>query len=381
MKRIGIMIALIASLAVGSMAGLGISRYRTTTAITTLTTAAVSDSTAATVFNSTNTTAPTSVSMANSESLPDLVATVQPAIVQVLVQSGRNSGAGSGFIIDGDGTIITNNHVIAGASRITVVLADNRTAQATVVGVAPQNDLAVLDIDLPNLTSVKLGDSSALRLGESVVAIGSALGLPGDPTVTTGIVSGLHRVEDEGSETRTTADDITLYDLIQTDAAINPGNSGGPLLNMAGEVIGVNTLGERMTDSGEPVQGINYAIPSATVAQVVLKIQANGTMSYPYLGINGMFLSPQTALSENVEYVVGQYVSSVMNNSPASQAGIRSGDVITAINNVSIDNESAFMSMLWTYNSGDTVTLTVQRGDQSLSFDVQLATRPSSFNQ
>lgn len=318
----------------------------------------------------------------SSKSVPEVVRSVQGAVVQIIAQGqGRSeSGTGSGFIIDDQGHIITNNHVVEGASKLTVVLSDNRTAVAKVVGADPESDIAVLQISESNLSKVRLGDSYELQVGEQVVAIGSALGLPGGPTVTTGVVSAVNRAETEpnsnngGGGTR-------LYGLIQTDAAVNPGNSGGPLLNMRGEVIGINTLGQRQTESGEPVQGINYAISINTAREVADEIIRTGSVTYPYIGIESQYLYPQTAVTQNLPDIPGQYVSEVLPDTPAAAAGLRRNDIITAINGRKITDESTFVRLLRRHEPGETITLTIRRDGKDLEVRVTLGKRPEDGNR
>lgn len=309
-------------------------------------------------------------------SVPDVVRSVRPAVVQIIVATPEGSGSGSGFIIDKESHIITNNHVVEGATRVTVVLPDNRTARAEVIGADPLTDLAVIQIPQRNLPIVPLGDSSKLEVGETVIAIGSALGRPGGPTVTTGVASALNRSQSEPGDDPSGADVVRLYDLIQTDAAINPGNSGGPLLNLRGEVVGINTLGQRLTESGVPVQGINYAVSVNTAKAVAQEIIADGQVVYPFIGVQAEYLYPQTALSTGLPDVRGQYIADVIPNTPASEAGLRRGDIITAIDGNRIGDESTFIRLLRSYDPGDNVTFTILRNNRTSEIEVTLAERP-----
>jgi len=297
-------------------------------------------------------------------------------VVQIIVATPEGSGSGSGFIIDKESHIITNNHVVEGATRVTVVLPDNRTARAEVIGADPLTDLAVIQIPQRNLPIVPLGDSSKLEVGETVIAIGSALGRPGGPTVTTGVASALNRSQSEPGDDPSGADVVRLYDLIQTDAAINPGNSGGPLLNLRGEVVGINTLGQRLTESGVPVQGINYAVSVNTAKAVAQEIIADGQVVYPFIGVQAEYLYPQTALSTGLPDVRGQYIADVIPNTPASEAGLRRGDIITAIDGNRIGDESTFIRLLRSYDPGDNVTFTILRNNRTSEIEVTLAERP-----
>jgi S1-C subfamily serine protease len=300
-------------------------------------------------------------------------------VVEIITQTRQGQGGtGSGFIIDKNGNIITNNHVIEGATRITVVLNGNRIARARLVGADPLTDVAVVRIENKDITVAKLGDSNKLQIGEPVVAIGSALGLRGGPTVTTGVISATKRVELEpAGDPQSPADDIALYDLIQTDTAINPGNSGGPLVNARGEVIGVNTLGQRMTESGVPVQGINFAVSINTARSVAEELIQTGEVDYPYLGVEASFLTPQQAIREGIPYTSGQRIGTVLPNLPAAEAGLREGDIITGINGTRIEDESTFTLLLRQNDPGDRVTLTVRRNGQEREIEVTLGRRPA----
>lgn len=287
--------------------------------------------------------------------------------------------AGSGFIIDGQSHIITNNHVIQGRDKITVILADNRIESATVTGSDPETDIAVLQIEPRNLPTVRIGEPDELRVGEPVIAIGSAPDPQGGPTVSSGVVSAEHRAATEDAYLPEQQRGPRLYNLIQTDAAINPGNRGGPLLNMSGEVIGVNTLATTSTDSGVPVLGINFAVSIDTAMKVANELIANGKMVYPYIGILTSFLYPDTAVINDVEYVPGQLIAAINPGTPASRSGLRKGDIITEIEGHRIENESAFTSMLRAHKPGDTITLTVRRDNRRIDIRVTLAKRPPNL--
>ncbi len=312
-------------------------------------------------------------------SVPAVVRSVRGGVVEIITQTrDGQGGTGSGFVIDQNGNIITNNHVIEGATRISVVLDGNRIARARLVGRDPLTDVAVVRIENRDVTVVKLGNSDKLQIGEPVIAIGSALGLRGGPTVTTGVVSATKRVETEpAGDPQSPADDIALYDLIQTDTAINPGNSGGPLVNARGEVIGVNTLGQRLTESGVPVQGINFAVSINTARSVAQELIQTGEVEYPYLGVEASFLTPQQAIREGIPYTPGQRIGTVLPNLPAAEAGIRPGDIITGINGTRIEDESTFTLLLRQNDPGDRVTLTVRRNGQEREIEVTLGRRPA----
>lgn len=314
--------------------------------------------------------------------IPEVVNSVKPAVVQIIAQeSGGGGGTGSGFIIDKESHIITNNHVIEGADRLTVVMTDNTVARANLIGRDPRTDVAVLQIPQRDLPTVPLGDATKLEVGETVVAIGSALGLPGGPTVTTGVVSALKRAEREpAGDPNDPNDDIPLYDLIQTDTAINPGNSGGPLLNLRGEVVGINTLGQRVSDSGVPVQGINFAVSIDTAKDVSAEIIRTGTVVYPYIGISGRFLYPETAVREGLPDIPGQYIAEEPESgTPAAAADLHRGDIIVAINGQKINDESTFIRLLRGYDPGDTITLTINRRGREMQKEVTLIERPRNL--
>jgi S1-C subfamily serine protease len=229
-----------------------------------------------------------------SSAVRQVVQQVRPAVVQITNEQTQvdqfnqpytiPAGVGSGVIYDNQGHILTNNHVVEGAQKLTVSLTDGRSFQAKVTGTDPQTDLAVIQISGDNLPTARIGDSGKLQVGDWVVAIGNALGLPGGPTVTVGVVSALGRsVQEPGDNARTPGP--FLFDVIQTDAAINPGNSGGPLLNLNGEVIGINTLVAGGTGNGVQAQGIGFALATATARPIADKLVQNGRVVHPYVGV------------------------------------------------------------------------------------------------
>jgi S1-C subfamily serine protease len=323
--------------------------------------------------------------------------TVGPSVVSINVvarssgsafqntQGQLQQGTGTGFVIDQQGHIVTNNHVVEGAVQVEVNFFDGSIYRGEVVGVDPDSDLAVIQVDRPSneLVPVTLGDSDSLFIGQEVVAMGSPFDEPW--TLTTGVVSALNRAIDSLGQ-------FQIGSVIQTDAAINPGNSGGPLINMNGEVIGVNSqiLSETRSNSG-----IGFAVPSNLVKRVSQSLIESGNVSYSYLGIQGgsVDLSVIEALNlpNNARGVV---VSAVTEGGPAALAGIQNAqgqrnndgtetlasvDIITAVNGVNVTSMESLISYLGTSTKpGDVVTMTVVRdGTQQLDIPVTLTARPS----
>ena len=277
---------------------------------------------------------------------------------------------GSGFVYDRDGTVVTNQHVVDGASSVSVRFWDGTAHQAEVVGTDPSTDLAVLKVDAPEslLEPLALGDSSALDVGDAVAAIGSPFGLEG--TLTTGVVSALHRQ-------MTAPNNFTITDSVQTDAAINHGNSGGPLLDARGRVVGVNAQIE--SDSGGN-DGIGFAIPSNTVRSIVSQLLDTGTVEHAYLGIALVSVEDGVAVTE------------VREGTPAARAGLRAstgtttidgdevptgGDVIVALDGDPVTSSAELQSAIDAHQPGDSVTLTVLRDGDRRTVKVTLGTRPS----
>jgi putative serine protease PepD len=269
--------------------------------------------------------------------------------------SSESAAEGTGFVYDTNGDIVTNEHVVDGASSVRVKLSDGSTYKATVVGTDVSTDIAVLHIDAPasKLTPLALGDSSALAVGDGVVAIGNPFGLDG--TVTSGIVSAINREI-------SAPDGTPIEGAIQTDAAINHGNSGGPLLNLAGKVVGVTS--QIQSDSGGN-DGVGFAIPSSTVKNIADQLIANGSVKHALLGV-----SISTASS-------GVGVRSVESGSGADKAGVKSGDVITAVDGTTVTSATRLRAIIDSHKPGETVTLTVQRSGSTKTFKVTLGTRTS----
>jgi S1-C subfamily serine protease len=335
---------------------------------------------------------------------------VKPAVVQVSnmqkqqvnpfggrrgSSNGTNSsqpveaGVGSGIIYDKAGYILTNNHVVTGADALLVTLPDGRSFPATVVGTDLLTDLAVIKINPQDetLPVADLGDSSQLHVGDGVVAIGNALALPGGPTVTSGVVSALDRSVAEPGSTgpngQTTSTGPTLYGLVQTDAAINPGNSGGPLVNLQGQVIGINTLGAGEAEPGVQAQGIGFAISINQAKDIAQQLVASGKVSHAYMGIAYVPLTPAIASQLGVSLKDGAVLSTVQSGTPAAAAGLKEGDIIVSADGKQLVGESALGEILNGHKPGDKITLQVvtpqsQGGSgQPRNVDITLGERPA----
>jgi serine protease Do len=276
--------------------------------------------------------------------------------------------SGSGVIISDQGYILTNNHVIESAQQISVVLADGTQLAAKIVGADPFGDLAVLQASGKMPAVAKLGNSDALKPGETVIAIGSPLG-DFKNTVTVGVVSATGRSIDTG-------EGYQLEGLIQTDAAINHGNSGGPLVNLAGQVVGINTLIVRSSgSSGDVAEGLGFAIPSNTVQAEAEQLITTGKVARPYLGINYESVTPDLASAYNLPVQWGAYISQIDANGPAGKAGLRRGDIIYQIGDVELDETHPYMNVLFKYSPGQTVPLGIARGSQKIQVQVSLGER------
>ena len=272
--------------------------------------------------------------------------------------------SGSGVVLSPDGYILTNNHVIDGYTKIEVSLPnDEQTYQASVVGADPTSDLAVIKIDAHNLVTAQFGDASGLRDGDWVIALGNALGLvEGGPTVTLGIVSGLGRSYTIGQS--------AYYDIIQTDAAINPGNSGGPLVNLKGQVVGIDTF----IISG--AENIGFAISANTASSVYDDLVKYGHVIRPYLGLSMQDLTPASASQLGLSVDKGVLVAYAAPDGPAAKAGIKANDVITSFQGQSVTEATQLIKLLWQYNVGDTVNITLWRGNSQQVVSVTLGQSP-----
>ncbi len=307
-------------------------------------------------------------------SVTQAVEAVGPAVVTVVGTipgqmtffgpTGDQTVSGSGFFISNEGYILTNHHVIEDVQAIRVILADGSEQSATLVGSDQFSDLAVLKTDGSVPAIVKLGNSDVLKSGESVIAIGSPLG-DFKNTVTVGVVSATGRSIDTG-------EGYQVEDLIQTDAAINQGNSGGPLVNLAGEVIGINTMIVRSSSSGTVAEGLGFAIPVNTARAVAEQIIQKGYFARPKMGVSWQFVTPALAARYGLPVAWGAYVTDVQANSPAQRAGLKEGDIITQFDDIPLDDTQPFVNTLFTYNPGDTVTLTVMRGNTEMQVELTL---------
>ncbi len=312
-----------------------------------------------------------SSSSQDSSDTVSLVKDIGPSVVHIASTVEQNffgqvnpqKGVGTGFLIDDQGHIVTNNHVVtldtgSPADKITVALSDGREFQANIVGRDPPTDLAVLKISADNLKPAKLGQSSDLQVGEDVVAIGNALDLPGGPTVTKGVVSALNRVIEESG--------VSIPDAIQTDAAINPGNSGGPLLNMNGEVVGITTavIGN--------AEGIGLAISIDSAKPIVDELVSSGKVQRGFLGIRISPLDSFAAANCGAQQDKGVLITGVETGQPAADGGLRQCDVITKIGEVEIDNTGDLFTALTKHRTGEKVSVEYIRDGNKNTTDVTL---------
>jgi serine protease Do len=310
-------------------------------------------------------------------SIADVVALVRPLVVainteytsyNIFNQAYKQQGAGSGWIIDEDGLIVTNYHVVAGAESITVTMGDGRTFNVDINNVATDAvaDLAVLRIDANNLPAVAVGSSESLRVGDWVVAIGNALGE--GISATDGIVSrkGVSITDDTG---------LTRYNLIQTNAAINPGNSGGPLVNMAGEVIGITNA----KISAVGVEGMGYAISSQEAMPIIEQLVHTGYVIRPFLGVQNLLTVDQTvAAYYGLSVDHGALIRGVMEGGPAEAAGLEAGDIITGFDGQEIADVNELLQALYACQIGQTVEITFWRDDSQHTTQVTLTESPPS---
>lgn len=318
--------------------------------------------------------------LSQQDALVSLYEAVNPGVVSISVASEVGGAQGSGFVYDAQGHIVTNFHVVEGAVAIEIGFPSGFTASGEVIGEDRDSDLAVILVDAPaeELTPLRLGDSDSLHVGQYVVAIGNPFGL--SSSMSLGIVSSLGR----SLESMNTSQEGQLFsagDLIQTDAAINPGNSGGPLLNLSGEVVGVNRAIRTFSsaEDGNAVNsGIGFAVSSNVITRVVPSLIAEGDYDYPYLGISsrsGLSLAEAEELGLN--RTDGSLIQSVSPDGPADDAGVLAGDFIIAIDGIDIRNFDDLIAYLFKEKSpGDTVTLTIIRDGETTDIDIVLGARP-----
>jgi S1-C subfamily serine protease len=311
------------------------------------------------------------------QSVETVAKAVEPSVVEITATGGNGESIGSGDILTQDGYIVTNDHVVQGFSNFTVTLSNGVNQQAQVVGQDAQDDLAVIKINATNLTPIALGDSSKLTVGEFNIAIGSPLGLRN--TATFGIVSALNRSASEAPSGP--AGELT--GLVQTSAPINPGNSGGALVNLSGQLIGIPTLSASNPESNSAANSIGYAIPVNRVAYVAEQLIAHGSLTNSgqgFIGIEAQDVTPQLAAANGLPVSSGVLVVGFANDaagqSPAQQAGVRAGDIITAVNGQSVATNDDLAGALLNQAPGAPVKLSITRGSSQLSATVSLGERP-----
>jgi S1-C subfamily serine protease len=310
--------------------------------------------------------------IARTGDIQEILAKVEPAVVSIrtrtlslgdFLKPVPGEGAGTGFVIGSDGVIVTNNHVVAGAQSIEVVFADDRKMPARVLGRDPTTDLAVVKVDASDLPVAALGDSDQLKVGDDVVAIGNALALEGGPTVTRGIVSAQNR-------TITAENGVRLEHVLQTDTAINPGNSGGPLVNSAGEVVGINTA-----VAGD-AQNIGFSIAITPAKPIIDELRQGTTRTRPFLGVKMFTVTPSISQELGLKTDSGALVADVTAGSGAEVAGLRNGDVITAIDGKPVKAAEDVTSAVNAHKPGDEIKLTYRRAEETKDADVKLGERP-----
>jgi serine protease Do len=273
-------------------------------------------------------------------------------------QNKKEQGIGTGFIIGSNGIILTNRHVVDANGAYVVITNDNKKYDVTKVTLDPRNDLAIVKVDATNLPALELGDSSKLDVGQSVIAMGNQLGEFSN-TVTTGIVSGLNRSIEASGQSGSNPE--ALNNVIQTDAAINPGSSGGPLLNLAGQVIGINTA---VAPAGV-AQNIGFAIPINSAKPVVEEYLATGKITRPYIGVRYQILTRRLALLNDLPE--GAFVEEVIQGSPADKAGLKADDIITEINGKKLSDENPLADVIASLKIGDSVDLKYYRENETKS--------------
>jgi len=318
-----------------------------------------------------------SVTIDESSAVINAVDRAMPAVVKIATTAEDLTGAsgvGSGFIFDANGWILTNRHVVEGTSQLTVVLNDSRQLEGRVYGIDTLTDLAIVKVDATDLPTVTIGASENLKQGQLAVAIGNPLG-QFENTVTTGIISGLGRQIVAGNGQAASAE--RLSNLIQTDAAINPGNSGGPLLDSAGQVIGINTA------VNQEAQGIGFAIPIDVAKPIMAQALAGEDLERPWIGVYFVPVTKQLAEDENLPVDEGVLIDSssadvpaVFPDSPAAAAGLEAGDIITAVNGDAVNASDDLAEHVLKHAPGDTITLRVVRGGDEVDVELTLGVLP-----
>jgi serine protease Do len=316
---------------------------------------------------------------ASEESIASVAKKASGSVVSILTSSKQLSffsqeyeqqAAGTGMIVSKDGYVLTNKHVVDKADSVTVITLDGKTYKnVEVLGTDPLNDIAFLKInDVTNLPAISMGDSKTIRIGQTVVAIGNALGQYQN-TVTSGIISGIGRPVVAGSQGGSSTE--SLSDLLQTDAAINSGNSGGPLLNLKGQVIGINTA------IAADAQGIGFSIPIGAAKGMLAHLIKTGKLQRPYLGIQYVPITPATKETYKLSVTKGDYIHaatgpSVQKNGPADKSGVKDKDIITKVNGVEVDSGASVSTLISEYKPGDTVQLTIIRGTKTITVNATL---------
>ena len=325
-----------------------------------------------TITDTNSTSTPTTVEQPVLPTVIEVVAKVKPSVVAINVEvttydifnrPTTGEGAGSGWIISEDGYIVTNNHVVGDAEKVTVILEDGSSYIAEQVKTDSLTDLAIVKINANNLPAIKVGDSSKLEVGEWVVAIGNALGEGTSATV--GVISALD-VSVSASPGQ------TLHGLIQTDAAINPGNSGGPLVNMAGEVIGIDSI--KVAQVG--VEGMGYAISINQAMPIINELMKTGYIVRPWIGIGVYTLDSSVASMYNLAVDKGVLITEVAKGSPAEKAGLKAGDIITKVEEKEIASVDELLTLVNTYKVGQMVKITFWRDSDQKTASITLAESP-----
>jgi putative serine protease PepD len=313
------------------------------------------DATKGLISSGVNLVSSTSTIERSPDSVAGLAARVLPSVVSIETTSADGGATGSGFVIDANGYLLTNNHVVAGSLTIKVLLNDGREFAARILGRDESYDLAVLKIEASGLKALQLGDSEKVQVGDPVIAIGSPLGLSG--TVTQGIISAKNRPVTAGDDESDSA--TSFISALQTDAAINPGNSGGPLVDATGAVIGVNSAIASLGSSGSGSIGLGFAIPINQARKTADQLIKNGKATYPVIGV---------AIDMNyngVGALIAKSASAILPGGPAAKAGLRAGDLITEIDGKKINAPEELIVEVRTHNVGDEVTITYIRGTKT----------------